>query len=259
MRTYNDMVIEKALDFGAMLVMESMANMIEKHLYPQKKYGYQVQYDICELLAKYVTDEFAIKSGNIAALCDASLMYDNPGMVFYATLTLIAKEKFVPQNINEVYEFVFSRYEPQHSSIYNKYYLYCIESINKVIPQNNPHYLKLNRYVVSAFESCKQKRQNENDFITKIFELPPVEGKSYLCKVMNDLEMPLIIDNNNQTYSTMEDTGSEANMLLVPALFSMFLLMSSDNTCVVCDMINICSAQYKKMLILDVVMSHGKK
>jgi hypothetical protein len=75
-------VEHKELNFGAMCIMESMADMLERKAYGRSKAGEYPQYDICEKLWAFF---FQDNHDNelLFRLCEYALMGENPGQDFY--------------------------------------------------------------------------------------------------------------------------------------------------------------------------------
>lgn len=105
---YSDSEGIKKCAFGGYCVSESMAYLLEKFMYPESLVANRFPYETASIVANSVYPSFSMDQLNLAALCDASLMYSNPGVVFYESLEKMVQSRFIPKNSNEVYQFVHS-------------------------------------------------------------------------------------------------------------------------------------------------------
>lgn len=232
------------LNFGASCIQESMARLIENSLYPARYLGYQVQYDICKMIIKTYIPSFGKKDSYIVAICDASLMYDNPGQIFYGIVFMIKRENFVPKTIEEVYDFVFSRYKPSYKKHFVEFFDSSLKGIDDLFPSNNNYYTEINRYFNNIYNKSRQLRENQMSFISKIADNSPELGKNMIKEIINDLEIPLLINNKNETFGgiSLLDKPNSCNSLILPAIFSLLNILST-NLDPVCSLIEICEKQ----------------
>lgn len=95
----------KKYNFGATAVMESMAWIGEKHLFPASLAPPPLPYNAAELLANFIYPEFANNPLNVFALCDIALLTAEPGAAFYQKLLKLKEASFVPKDPKKVYDF----------------------------------------------------------------------------------------------------------------------------------------------------------
>jgi hypothetical protein len=123
--------------FGSHCIIESMAFHIEQLIYPNEL---EDPNDFCYKAAlavfKYINPELANDPLNIIALCDASLMYFNPGIVFYNTLVKMRYLGYSPNGPKDIYDFVHSNEVfkfwglTRINEIFNNQTLTAISSLN---------------------------------------------------------------------------------------------------------------------------------
>lgn len=106
--------------FGSHAIIESMAFGIEQSLYPDVL---EAPDDFCYIagveVVRFVYPALLGDSKNIIALYDASLMYYNPGAVFYRTLELMNHLSYLPVTAYDIYSFVYSHFEMQFHMMSN--------------------------------------------------------------------------------------------------------------------------------------------
>ena len=86
----------KTFQFGALHIMESMASLCQRVLFPESEGSHPIHpYHIAEMIAELYSPEFAKNKLNIIALCDVSLMCSVPGAQFVSYLARI-RNKEVP-------------------------------------------------------------------------------------------------------------------------------------------------------------------
>ncbi|WP_029410655.1 hypothetical protein [Treponema pedis] len=191
---------EKCYGFGACAIMESMASLIERHLFPiEEKSYYHLPYDLCTIvvLKKYL--KLAKNLGFIAALCDISLMFYHPGEIFIEVLEEMNKENYMPQKIIDVYNFVISyiRFEDRtYDDIWTDSFERSIKNINNVV--NVKEYEFAKDWAINNIKHYYEKRRNDNSFITKIFSMNNKDALQYVYTLMAEIISPLIYNNKYQ-------------------------------------------------------------
>ena len=105
-------------DLGSHAILESMAYLIEQSLYPGVlPESTDFCYHAAAAIGEFIYPEVAENRVNLIALCDAALMFSNPGLIFYAMLNAMKGEKFHPESYMEIYEFVFVRVQQSYGQL----------------------------------------------------------------------------------------------------------------------------------------------
>lgn len=86
----------RKIEFGARAIMESMAYMIEKRIAPGGRAPKEYPYLAAEFLTKIIYPEYADDDLRLIALCDASLLFTQPGKIFVETLEYYKAIKKLP-------------------------------------------------------------------------------------------------------------------------------------------------------------------
>jgi len=95
--------------FGSYCISESMAYEIEQVLYRDviQPAPPQMPYLSARLVADKLHPGFTDNVENLVALCDASFMYNDPGLVFFDIITKMANEQYFPATPEMIYEYVY--------------------------------------------------------------------------------------------------------------------------------------------------------
>lgn len=94
-------------EFGSYALMENMAYMIERLIYPDIiPNPPTLPYTAAELLVNFIYPEFGGNNLNILALIDAALLVFHPGDFFYKVLADMKEEGFIPNDPKEVYDYI---------------------------------------------------------------------------------------------------------------------------------------------------------
>lgn len=97
--------------FGAYCISESMAYAMENIAYPNVLGTPPVMpYKSVELLLAYTYPELERSDINVVAICDASLMYFQPGLILYSALIKMRERKFIPDKPEDIIDFVYQNF-----------------------------------------------------------------------------------------------------------------------------------------------------
>lgn len=93
---------------GAYCISENMAYSIEQIIYPNVlPPANKMPYESVKIICDFLLPDFSKDPLNIVALCDACLMFFNPGPILYDTLQEMLAQQFIPKTPEEVYEIVY--------------------------------------------------------------------------------------------------------------------------------------------------------
>lgn len=81
---------ENGFYFGYYCIIESMAHMIQKMIYPDAEHN-QIPYEAVEIVCDYCCPEIKDDARQMVTMCMCALMFDNPGVGFF-TVVDFAKE-----------------------------------------------------------------------------------------------------------------------------------------------------------------------
>ncbi len=230
----------KVLNFGAMCVMESMADMMDLHLYGKSKKGEFVQYDICKKLWEYYiginySDELIFRC------CEYSLMYDNPGQIYHLALNTFSAE-LNNESISEISEaliddFFLNRIKPNFRNTYQDNYEEMLRFVKDIIPEHNTFTKDVSEYVQECYEFFHDTRQANPLLITKIYKTEPQLAKLVLVQCM-DIAVPLVINVDNESFVPNRLQTSKAGLEVYAAYYAIYNLFNNNPN--ICDLIDFC-------------------
>lgn len=99
----------KKLPFGAHAIRESMAYILEHCITDGSPSAPDYPYNAAFAVAKHVYEDFCENELNVLALCDMCLQFSVPGRVFVETLEGYKKDKYIPKDPRDIYDFFYNR------------------------------------------------------------------------------------------------------------------------------------------------------
>lgn len=95
---------EDGFFFGYYCIIESMAHMIQKMIYPDAEHN-QIPYEAVEIICNYLYPEIKYDTRQMITMCMCSLMFDNPGKGFFVVVNF-AKEHMTLKGVDFFQEFI---------------------------------------------------------------------------------------------------------------------------------------------------------
>lgn len=162
----------KKLHFGFACLKEYVAHFIQKKFLPETNHS-DVPYVIAEQIVVSELPELEENKILIVALCDASLMCFHPAQMFFNTIERMKKEKFIPKNTREVYDFAFQglqfkgelgikNVDSLHDGLLKKVESQYFDTLESKIFQSNYKWLS---YILNK---ARDMRRNKVDFMCKL-------------------------------------------------------------------------------------------
>lgn len=231
---------EESIEYrlGALGIMESMAHLIETHIYPQNEGIYHLPYNICEIVAEELYPQLLSCKANLVALCDVSLMYYHPGEIFYCLLVKMKSDCFIPKNIEDIYEYAYKTIGPEYLPIFADCHTRSKENINELFKINSLHE-GLNKWANDLFDQASYIRTNNKIFISKIMELETEEAIQYALDLMSKFGIPLLIDKRGNTYNGVNKKYIDVDLTIFRAVYALYYIFSDFEFG--CNMQTICS------------------
>lgn len=95
---------EDGFYFGYYCIIESMAHMIQKIIYPNAKHN-QIPYEAVEIICAYYYPEIKDDAQQMVTMCICALMFDNPGVGFFVVVDF-AKEHMTLKGVDFFQKFI---------------------------------------------------------------------------------------------------------------------------------------------------------
>lgn len=192
-------------DLGSHAILESMAYLIEQSMYPGVlPESDDFCYHAATLVGEFLYPEFAQDRLNLISLCDASLMYSNPGALFYAMLIIMKNENFHPTSYTEIYEFVFVRVQQSYAllthwdHILNNHTATAIFQLNDYF---NIDAFKNNKVWIDF--TLKNANRLRNAHVPALIDMAsrgPIYSNDTFKKIFSLLGMPMVTNSRGQSW-----------------------------------------------------------
>lgn len=210
----------KELNFGAMCIMESMADMLERKAYGRSKVGEYPQYDICEKLWAYF---FKDNHDNelLFRLCEYALMGENPGQDFYCAISAMREMGSIDKEFID--NFFENSFNIHYGKRYKEWHEQMMSFFNEIIKKDNIYMKRLHQYILNSYEKIYEIRKNNPLYFTKIYMHESQIIKRLLLGLLKESEAcPLIIDKNNGIWTaTQYDEEKSLGMQVFAAIYAL--------------------------------------
>lgn len=251
----------KELNFGAMCIMENMADMLDRHLYGSSRHKEYVQYGICEMLWCYMLgDSIPAWREKLFLSLEFSLMYDNPAQVFYCFLNYAGKidrEENITDNY--VFDFYVKILHPNYINTYNKMYIEMMKKFNDIVKESNSYTEHLNKYVVDMMVSFRALRKKRPIIFTNLYKMDKEECKKSLITLMN-VGAPLILDKDDYIYAGTKYEEKHLGMEEYAAMYALYRMVGINRE-LGCVLQPVCEAYKNDIVDSNCAMNpllHGK-
>lgn len=235
--TYNG---NKEFVFGGSCIAESMAYLSEKRLYGVQVRENEFPYNICQLICEKEYPEIA-DDMIVLALCEFALLEQNSGVFFVKLLRKMKRDKFLTKDVR-----ILEKYVSENYTIGFRGRKQRIEDIlGCLYPGEISEFKGIREWVISRFELGCELREQSNIFLSLcLFSEDAHIRFGCIQTVMNALEFPILIDNQNFFYSGAYKGGKdiEARYLLGPFVLCEMLGEDGRLTEKECPLLEMCSS-----------------
>lgn len=220
LQIYEDYII------GKNDIMESMASLIERGVYPEiedvlPEYPYKVVEKVCKAVYPKINEIW-----QMVCICEVSLMAKNPGVYLYNLLTRMAEKDFLPKNPNDFVVFLKNENMylelKEHTAIINKRINIAFDRL-------------LNFYsdgiicdglslIKNRINSAYVIREKHFVFISYLvfFKYAPMDAaEPFLAYLFENLGTPMIVDNQKVIHNGVKDDAIFAYL----GYFSLYVIL----------------------------------
>lgn len=212
--------------FGSYCICEGMAYEMEQILYPNVilPNPTKLPYSAPRLIADKLYPNFSDNVENLIALCDASLMYSDPGMVFCKVLRLMYKTGYYPQKPEDIYQYVYDEIKFEFQSITNplELFYYAGHLVNTQLSDyfRSNIYEKNNVWIARTISASENLRTQIPSFMLDIARNGDIRSSIIFQAVKRKIGTPIIVNNNNEMY--FENILNSYGLKLEPQYFWVF-------------------------------------
>lgn len=192
---------KKKIYFGALAIMEGMTSIFENHLYPsqqQNSNSYLLPYDLPYIVANSIYPIIANNKVFLFAVCEGALMFYDPATIFIYILKKMQSVHFNPQNVSEVYSFIYSEIKFKHMSLYSiwkKTFTQFNKNLKNICNFKEIEYAK--RQTINSYSLFFRKRITTPEFLANMLYQTPAIARSNYNQLMMSTYSPVILNTNN--------------------------------------------------------------
>jgi hypothetical protein len=192
-------------DLGSHAILESMAYLVEQSMYPGVlPESDDFCYHAATLVGEFIYPEFAHDPLNLISLCDASLMYSNPGVIFYAMLNAMKDVSFHPTCYAEIYEFVLVRVQQSYGqlthwdAILNNHTSTAIFQLNDYFTIDA---FKINKeWIDFTLKNANRLRNAHVSLLTDLAIQGPIQTNNIFKTIYSMLGLPMVTNSRGQAW-----------------------------------------------------------
>ncbi len=212
--------------FGSYCISESMAYEIEQVLYRDviQPAPPQMPYLSARLVVDKIHPGFSDNVENLVALCDASFMYNDPGVVFYDIIKRMEGEKYIPESPEDIYNYVYENTNFAFEHIINPLELFMYAGHLANMQLND--YFRSNIYgqnsiwIARTLSAALNFRIQMPSFILDIMRDGDIRQSVLFNALKLRLGTPLIVNNQDEVFFEHILNGFGYNIL--PQYFWVF-------------------------------------
>ncbi|NBB30221.1 hypothetical protein [Cellulophaga sp. BC115SP] len=192
--------------FGSYCICEGMAYEMEQLLYPNVilPNPTKLPYSAPRLVADKLYPIFSKNTENLIALCDASLMYNDPGMVFCLILRQMNATGYYPQSPEEIYDYVFNVIEFEFQKIKKplELFYYAGHIVNSQLSDyfRSNIYKSNNLWIARTISASQNFRTQRPSFMLDIVRNGDIRNNIFFKAVKGKIGTPIIVNNNNEMF-----------------------------------------------------------
>lgn len=225
---------------GAMAIMESMAHIIENHLYGEKQNTKTFPYDIVSMIIEYKYPKLSSSVLAIAELCEASLMYYDPAKILYESLNSMKLEQFQHSSQGDTYRYIIEKYVFDDSgtevNALTHFFEYpLVTAINQVNDLITISPYKEEKLASSWISNAKELRTDSKKNITALC----YDGREKLFQTLEAIGLPLVIDNGEARATTSH--MDKKSLFLYPVMSTFLNCLLNKETKASCELNTYCA------------------
>jgi len=192
--------------FGSYCICEGMAYEMEQIVYPSiiLPLPTKLPYSAPRLVANKLYPGFSDDAENIIALCDASLMYNDPGSVYCQILKLMHQKVFSPEKAEDIYDFVYSNISFNYEQITEPQELFhyaghlCTDQVSDYFRSN---IFGANDIWISRTLSAAQTLRTQiPSFMLDLVRAGDIRESDIFAQIKAKIGTPIIVNNQNEMF-----------------------------------------------------------
>jgi hypothetical protein len=198
---------------GEYAISESMAYNIENYIFPGVLPSPPIfPYNTVDILVKHYCPELSDSPLHIITLCDACLMYENPGISLFYVLEKIKGIKRNKLTPNDLYDFVNSlsceiyNQKIKTIDVLGERHEQAKQSWEDLFTANN--FPKVKNHIQKMMETAFMQRKNNPYFILDAVKESKKENLSKFTLLLEEIGAPLILNGNKDEIVQITPTNN---------------------------------------------------
>ena len=229
-------------DFGELCISESMAYLLEMSCYPNCPASPDLPYSSAQALVQMIYPAFGTEVFNILALCDLSLLQQNPGKFFYDTLLHFQANKLTFNAPEDIYTWCYN--QPDFSVALNHFAPLAQQHLTTYL--NGGIFTPLNNWLSRMLTNGLNYRNQNRTFILDIARGGRIKDNNAFKRFFTTIGTPLVTNTFGETTLFNPNTSENLNYSLILALdqINSVLWLGKRN----CDLVGVCCSQWHTTL-----------
>jgi len=220
---------KKEYNFGAIAIMESLACLIERHIYHDDSCSIDnLPYGAAHHIVKALYREMSDKPWLIAAICEISLMAYHPAGIFLLLITCMKRDNFMPGTALDMFNYAKQIKFEDESSMTDLLVSIAdhakkqIDGIftSKLIKDGSSWFTHL------VDESLKL-RNSHPCFLANLLEMSSTLAKKRLLKIIDLVGVPLMFNSDDVLFNLGNTIKKYPGIIYYPAANEIFEIFSS--------------------------------
>lgn len=242
----------QSYNIGEYAISECMAYNIESYIFPDVLPAPPVfPYKIVNLIADYYCKGLFDDKLKIIAICDACLMFDNPGYVLYLSLTSDIRDEYIKMPAEDIYDYVNNLgekvYGQKSIDILEKKHKGSLQQWNDLFsPDKN--FDKIRNYISDVFTSAYTYRKDNPYFIIEAVRESDKKQLSKFINVIESLGAPLILNENKDVIVQITPSKEKIEtyyLWVIEQIYKLFIgIAKFDNGVYKCEMHEFCKKSF---------------
>lgn len=237
---------------GEYAISECMAYNIDSHVFSDILPAPPVfPYKIVNLITDYYCEGLSDEKLKIIALCDACLMFDNPGHILYLSLTSDKKDEYIKMSPEDIFDYTDNLgaklYGRKSIDILEKKHNEALQQWNDLFSSDN-NFDKIKNYISDTLDKGYAYRKENPHFIIEAVRESEKRQLSQFIKIIEKLGAPLILNEKKDkiVQITANDDEVETYYLwILEQIYKLFTGVSKlDNGVYKCEMYEFCKRSF---------------
>jgi hypothetical protein len=249
---------------GEYAISESMAYCIENILYKdvlEKPNNYP--YNVVKIVADIICPELSLDPLNLVALCDATLMYFNPGEILFLALSRLKKMEYKKMSPEDIYDMIinivpsFDFYGDKNTKdLFD--YLSPLSSKQITDYFTTDHYEKNKKWLEQVFNYAHEIRSKKPHIMLDIAKNGRIKDNIPLLCCINSIGCPVILNADKSLIVPIVNEKIDISKLdpscfwTINQIYSIFSKKGAlQHNTYKCEMIEWCKNSFKKNKVDD--------